>query len=126
MNDTNNATEQTVSLTEALSANSIALTAVAANKILHSAGMTEVRWRPSSKADRPPKSYRAASPKGEQYGAVNEINAVGSGDPTLLKYMPSMFASLWAHPDVQATLAAMLHEGEVSLKLEAARHSEVF
>jgi len=122
-----NTNELPVSLTEVLSANSIALTAVAANKVLHSAGMTEIRWRPSSKSDRPPKSYRAATPLGEQYGAVNENNAIGSGDPILLKYLPSKFAALWAHPDVQATLAAMLSEGEVKWRDGAAQgKSEAF
>lgn len=124
MNDTTN--EPAVSLTEVLSANSIALTAVSANKVLHSAGMTEVRWRPSSVAGRAPKSYRAASPKGEQYGAINEANPVPSGDPTLLKYLPSMFASLWAHPDVQDTLALMLKEGEVRMRDGDAAKSEIF
>jgi hypothetical protein len=38
-----NTNELPVSLTEVLNANSIALTAVAANKVLQSAGMTEVR-----------------------------------------------------------------------------------
>jgi hypothetical protein len=122
-----NTNELPVSLTEVLYANSIALTAVAANKVLHSAGMTEVRWRPSSKSDRPPKSYRAATPLGEQYGIVNEANAIGSGDPVLVKYLPSKFAALWAHRAVQDTLAAMLREGEVKWRDGAAKGaSEVF
>jgi hypothetical protein len=122
MSDANN--EAPVSLTEALIAHGIGLTAVAANKVLHSAGMTELRWRASSVATRPPKSYRAASPKGEQYGAINEKNSVPSGDPILLKYLPSRFAALWNHPDVQATLAAMVKEGEVRVREPA--QSEIF
>jgi hypothetical protein len=122
MSETNN--EAPVSLTEALSAHGIGLTAVAANKVLHSAGMTELRWRASSVATRPPKSYRAASPKGEQYGAINEKNSVPSGDPILLKYLPSRFAALWNHPDVQATLQMMLSEGEVRMREPA--QSEIF
>jgi hypothetical protein len=122
-----NTNEQPVSLTEALNANAIRLAAVAANKVLHSAGMTEVRWRASSVAGRPPKSYRAATALGEQHGAINESNAIGSGDPILLKYTPSQFPSLWAHPDVQATLAAMLSEGEVKWRDAAAQgKSEAF
>lgn len=116
--------ETPVSLTDALTAHGIGLTAVMANKVLHSSGMTEIRWRPSSVATRPPKSYRAASPKGEQYGAINEKNSVPSGDPILLKYLSSRFATLWAHHDVQATLQVMLSEGEVRMREPA--QSEIF
>jgi hypothetical protein len=121
-----NTNEVPVSLTECLNANGIALTAASANKVLHGSGFTETRWRASSVEGRRPKSYRAASPKGEQYGGVNEVNAIGSGDPTLLKWLPSKFATLWNHPDVQATLAVMLSEGEVSMKSATAKRSEVF
>ncbi|CAD6514058.1 hypothetical protein LMG28727_00827 [Paraburkholderia kirstenboschensis] len=126
MSDTNK-NEQPVSLTEVLNTNSIPLSAVAANKVLHSSGMTEVRWRASSKPGRAPKSYRAATSLGEQHGAVNEVNTVGSGDPILLKYLPSMFPALWAHKAVQDTLAAMLREGEVKYRDGGAQDAgEVF
>ena len=115
------------SLTHCLAENGVALTAASANKILRSAGMTEIRWRPSSKEGRPPKQYRAATPLGERYGIVNEANSIGSGDPVLAKYLPSEFAALWSHPDVAATLAAMLHEGEVRYRDGgAAGKSEAF
>ncbi len=111
MTETNK--EVPVSLTEALNAHGIALTAVMANKVLQAAGITELRWRPSSVATRPAKSYRAATPKGEQYGAVNEKNSVPSGDPILLKYLSSRFSILWNSPDVQATLADLVSRCEV-------------
>jgi len=122
----NQTTEQAVSLTEALNSNSIPLSAVAAGKVLRSSGMIENRWRESSKPGRPPKQYRAATPLGEQHGIVNETSTLPTGDPVLVKYLPSMFSVLWAHPDVQATLAAMLSEGEVSMRSATAKHSEAF
>jgi hypothetical protein len=113
---TNEADEQPISLTECLNDNGIALTPVAANKILHAAGMLEKRWRDSSKPGRPPKQYRAATPLGEQHGIVNEAATVPTGDPVTVKYLPGMFPALWAHPDVAVTLAAMLREGTVKLR----------
>jgi hypothetical protein len=124
---TNQATdEQTCSLTDALGLHGIGLTAAAANKVLHSAGMIENRWRESSKPGRPPKQYRAATPLGEQHGIVNEASTLPTGDPVLVKYLPSMFPVLWNHPDVQETLAVMLKEGEVRMRDGDAAKSETF
>jgi hypothetical protein len=126
MNDTNN--EQAVSLTEALNIQGIPLSAVAAGKILLVAGITEVRWRPSGKADRPPKSYKAAtSPLGESLGAVNEVNTIGSGDPTSLRFDRHRFASLWASKPVQEALGELLEASDVRYREQAvSQRSEIF
>jgi len=122
-----NTNEVPVSLTEVLNANSIALTAVSANKVLAAAAMTETRWRESSKPGRPMKSYRAATVRGEALGIVNEASTLPTGDPILVKYLPSAFPALWASSEVQDTLAVMLREGTVKYRDGAAsQQSEIF
>lgn len=108
--------EQTVSLTDALALHGIGLSAANANKILQGAGMTETRWRDSSVAGRPQKSYKAATALGESMGIVNEAATVPTGDPVIIKYLPSQFSELWAHPEVQATLHLLFSEGAIALK----------
>ena len=123
-NETN---EQAVSLTEALSANAVPLSAVAAGKVLLVAGVTAVAWRPSSKADRPAKSYKVATPLGESLGAVNDASALPTGDPTILKFLPSAFADLWASSQVQAAMTDLLETGDIKLRGGAAGgKSEMF
>ncbi|MFM0057080.1 hypothetical protein PQR64_15770 [Paraburkholderia phytofirmans] len=122
-----NTNEAPVSLTEVLNANGIALSAVAANKVLAAAAMTETRWRESSKPGRPMKSYRAATVRGEALGIVNESSGLPTGDPVLVKYVPSMFASLWASDEVQEALADLLKAGDVKYRDgAAASQSEIF
>ncbi|MFM0224851.1 hypothetical protein [Paraburkholderia dipogonis] len=122
-----NTNEAPVSLTEVLNANGIALSAVAANKVLAAAAMTETRWRESSKPGRPMKSYRAATVRGEALGIVNESSGLPTGDPVLVKYVPSMFASLWASDEVQEALADLLKAGDVKYRDGAAAgQSEIF
>ena len=122
-----NTNELPVSLTEVLNSNGIALSAVAANKVLAAAAMTETRWRESSKPGRPMKSYRAATVRGEALGIVNEGSALPTGDPVLVKYVPSMFASLWASDEVQEALADLLKAGDVKYRDGAAQDAgEVF
>jgi len=125
MNDATN--EQAVSLTEALNANAIPLSAVAAGKVLLVAGVTGVAWRESSKPGRPMKSYKVATPLGESLGAVNEVSALPTGDPTLLKFVPSRFADLWASSQVRAAMTDLLEAGDIKLRDGAAGgKSEVF
>jgi len=118
--------EQLVSLTDALTANGIGLSAANANKVLQGAGMTETRWRNSSVADRPQKSFRAATPLGESMGIINEAATLPTGDPVIIRYAPSKFAELWAHPEVQATLNVLLSEGVIAMKSAGARGREAF
>lgn len=115
-----NTNEQAVSLTDALAANAIPLSAVAAGKILLVAGVTGIAWRESSKPGRPMKSYKVATPLGESLGAVNEAATVPTGDPTNLKFMPGQFASLWASKTVQDALADLLEAGDVRMRDGAA------
>jgi hypothetical protein len=123
----NQSNEQTCSLTEAVNANAIQLSAVAAGKVLLVAGVTGVAWRESSKPGRPMKSYKVATPQGESLGAVNEASALPTGDPVLVKYVPSMFASLWASDEVQEALAELLKAGDVKYRDGAAGgQSEIF
>jgi hypothetical protein len=120
---TNQATnEQTCSLTDALALHGIALTAAAANKVLHGAGMIERRWRDSSKPGRRPKSYWAATSLGERHGVVNEVSDRG-GDPVIVRYASSRFRELWASNEVQETLSAMLSEGEVHMREAASQEA---
>lgn len=75
--------EPTISLTDALALHGIGLSAANANKVLQGAGMTETRWRNSSVAGRPQKSFRAATPLGESMGIINEAATLAhwrSGD----------------------------------------------
>lgn len=119
--------EQAVSLTEALAASAIPLSAVAAGKVLLVAGVTDVAWRESSKPGRPPKSYKIATAYGESLGAINESATVPTGDPTNLKFMPSKFASLWSSKAVQDALADLLEAGDVKFRDGAATgQSEIF
>jgi len=118
--------EQTVSLTDALTLHGIGLSAANANKILQGAGMTETRWRDSSVAGRPQKSYRAATPIGEAHGIVNEKSTVPTGDPTNMRFVPSQFSELWAHPEVQATFNVLFSEGAIAMKSASAKQQEVF
>jgi hypothetical protein len=119
--------EQAVSLTEVLNANSIPLSAVAAGKVLLVAGITDVAWRESSKPGRPMKAYKIAASAGLALGAVNERATVPSGDPTNLKFVPSQFASLWASKPVQAAMTDLLEAGDVKYRDgEAHGKSEVF
>jgi hypothetical protein len=127
--DTNtNGGEQPVSLTDALNANAIPLSAVAAGKVLLVAKLVEVRWRESSKPGRPMKAYKAATELGLALGAVNEVSALPTGDPTILKFVPGMFAGLWASSQVQAALADLLEAGEIKLRDagSASPQSEIF
>jgi hypothetical protein len=125
MNDTTN--EQPVSLTEALNANAIPLSAVAAGKVLLVAGITSVAWRESSKPGRPAKSYKVATAFGESLGAINERTALPTGDPTLLKFDRCRFAGLWASHAVQDALADLLEAGDVKMRgLAAQGAGEVF
>jgi hypothetical protein len=126
--DTNtNGGEQPVSLTDALNANAIPLSAVAAGKVLLVAGVTSVAWRESSKPGRPAKSYKFATTFGESLGAVNETAALPTGDPTLLKFDRSRFAGLWASHAVQDALADLLEAGDVRYRDGATKAtSEVF
>ncbi|NYH24671.1 hypothetical protein [Paraburkholderia bryophila] len=125
MNDTTN--EQPVSLTEALNANAIPLSAVAAGKVLLVAGITGVAWRDSSKPGRPAKAYKVATSYGESLGATNEKATVPTGDPTNLKFDRSRFAALWASKAVQDALADLLEAGDVKLRGSAAQGaSEAF
>jgi len=120
-------TEQTtISLTDALALHGIALSATNANKVLQGAAMIETRWRDSSVAGRPQKSYKVATPLGESLGIVNEKATVPTGDPILVKYMPGLFASLWAHPEVQATFRVLYSEGAIAMKSGKAKAQEVF
>ncbi|MFM0088955.1 hypothetical protein PQR46_18770 [Paraburkholderia sediminicola] len=124
---TKSANEQACSLTEALSVNAIPLSAVAAGKVLLVAGVTGVAWRESSKPGRPPKSYKVATALGESLGIVNEASTLPTGDPVLVKYVPSMFASLWASDEVQEALADLLKAGDVKYRDGAAQDAgEVF
>lgn len=119
--------ETPVSLTEALNANSIPLSAVAAGKILLVAGITGIAWRDSSKPGRPAKAYKIATSHGESLGAINEKAALPTGDPTLLKFDRSRFAGLWASHAVQDALADLLEAGDVRYRAGAAKvASEVF
>jgi hypothetical protein len=127
MNDTNN--ETPVSLTEAMNRAGVALTAAAANKVLHGARIIEKAWRPSSVEGRPPKNYWKATPTGEALGAINVPNddQVHGGDPSSVRYDPTKFATLWASEDVQATFRMMLAEREIKLRDGAASGaSQVF
>lgn len=122
-----NTNEAPISLTEVLNANGIALSAVAANKVLAAAAMTETRWRESSKPGRPMKSYKIATPLGESMGAINEAATVPTGDPTNLKFDRTRFASLWASGEVQKALADLLEAGDVKLRDGATGgQSEIF
>lgn len=118
--------EPTISLTDALGLHGIGLSAANANKVLQGAGMTETRWRDSSVAGRPQKSYRAATSLGESMGIVNEAATVPTGDPVNVKYTPSQFAVLWAHPEVQATLNVLFSEGAIAMKSVRAKGQEIF
>jgi hypothetical protein len=111
-----NTNEQAVSLTEALNTNAIPLSAVAAGKVLLVSKLVEVRWRESSKPGRPMKSYKVATALGESLGAINEVSTLPTGDPTILKFIPSMFVGLWASSQVQAALADMLEAGDIKLR----------
>ncbi|MFM0165678.1 hypothetical protein PQR39_35250 [Paraburkholderia sediminicola] len=122
MSETNN--ETPVSLTEAINAHRIGLSAVAAGKVLLVAGVTAVAWRMSSKAGRPAKAYKIATAFGEKLGAVNEKASVPTGDPTNLKFSPSKFAALWASHAVQDALADLIEAGDVKLREPA--QSEIF
>lgn len=108
-----NATEQAVSLTEALNSNGIPLSAVAAGKVLLVAGITCVAWRESSKPGRPAKSYKVATAYGESLGAINENATVPTGDPTLLRFDRQRFAALWACKAVQDALAELIEAGDI-------------
>jgi hypothetical protein len=122
-----NTTEQPVSLTEALNANAIPLSPVAAGKVLLVAGVVGVASRLSSKADRPAKSYKVATAHGESQGAINESATVPTGDPTNLKFDRNRFAGLWASSQVQAALGDLLEAGDVKYRDGAAHgKSEVF
>jgi hypothetical protein len=111
MNTTN---ETTCSLSEALARAGMALTAANANKVLHAAKMIEKCWRESSKAGRPPKAYWVATALGQQHGIVNDqADPAHGGDPVIVRYVGEMLPALWAHDDVQATLAAMINEGTI-------------
>jgi hypothetical protein len=122
-----NTNEQAVSLTDALAANAIPLSAVAAGKVLLVAGVTGIAWRESSKPGRPMKSYKVATPLGESLGAINEVRTLPTGDPTILKFAPGMFAALWASSQVRDALADLLEAGDVKLRDGAAPGaSEVF
>ena len=118
--------ETTISLTDALALHGIGFSAASANKVLAGAAMIETRWRNSSVAGRPQKSYRAATPLGESMGIVNEAATVPTGDPVIIKYAPSMFPVLWSHPEVQATLNVLLSEGAIAMKQASAKQQEVF
>lgn len=128
MNETNNTTEPSASLTECLSANGVPLSSVAAGKVLLVAGITGVAWRESSKAGRPTKSYKIATPLGESMGAVNEAATLPTGDPSHLKFAPSQFASLWASKAVQDALAYLLEAGDIRMREQgsAGGQSEIF
>ncbi|CAB3783325.1 hypothetical protein [Pararobbsia alpina] len=112
-----NTNAQTCSLTDALALHGVGLTAAAANKVLSAAGVIAKRWRESGKPGRPPKSYWALTDLGKQF-AVEEENSM-SPEPTI-RYRVDAFSALWAHPDVQETLAAMLNEGEVRIREKGA------
>jgi hypothetical protein len=117
--------EPTISLTDALALHGIGLSAANANKVLQGAGMTETRWRNSSVAGRPQKSFRAATPLGESMGIINEAATLPTGDPVIIKYAPSKFAELWAHQEVAATLRVLLSEGAIAMKSASAKQ-EIF
>lgn len=119
--------EQAVSLTEALGLHGIGLSAVAAGKVLLVAGVTEVRWRESSKPGRPMKAYKVATELGLALGSVNEKATVPTGDPTNLKFDRNRFADLWASRQVQAALSDLLEAGDVRYRDGAAPgQSEIF
>ena len=122
-----NTNEQAVSLTEALNTNAVPLSAVAAGKVLLASKLVEVRWRESGKPGRPMKSYKAATSAGEALGIVNEASTLHTGDPILVKYLPSAFAGLWASEEVQEALAELLEAGDVKYRDGAAQDArEVF
>jgi len=119
--------EPTISLTDALAANGIGLSAVAAGKVLLVAGVTEVLWRESRKPGRPMKAYKVATELGLALGSVNEKATVPTGDPTNLKFDRNRFSHLWASRQVQAALSDLLAAGDVKYRDGAAQGaSEVF
>jgi hypothetical protein len=121
MSTMDNTNEAPVSLTEALNAHGIALSAVAAGKVLLVGGITAVEWRESSKPGRPQKSYKVATTYGESLGAVNERNTLPTGDPTNLKFDRNRFAGLWASRAVQDALADLLDARDVRYRDGAAK-----
>ncbi|RDU95163.1 hypothetical protein [Trinickia dinghuensis] len=108
--------EVTISLTEALAANGVPLTAAAAHRVLEGAGMLEGAWRVSSKADREPVRYRIATALGHANGIVNEPNEVRRADPIIVRFVPSKFAALWSPPRVQDALHWLIREQEIAYR----------
>jgi hypothetical protein len=98
----------TLSVSDCLGVRGIAIKATAMNKALHSAGVLQKAWRPSSKDSSKTKSYWTINPEFSAYAV--ELQSELSPVP-VVQFVAAAFDALLDF--LAPTIAAMQREGEL-------------